>query len=160
MAISVTNAGPDTETLHVLPTAWFRSTWSWGGSDSGRLKMAADGSAAVRIVHPFGGNIELTAGNGPDGAEPAVLFCENETNGARLFGTVPLTPYPKDGINDHVTGGAGTVNQDLTGTKCAFWYQVTLAPGASAELRLRLRPAGQGSAADAGPAGTVPADTV
>ena len=110
MAISVTNAGPDTETLHVLPTAWFRSTWSWGGSDSGRLKMAADGSAAVRIVHPFGGNIELTAGNGPDGAEPAVLFCENETNGARLFGTVPLTPYPKDGINDHVTGGAATVN--------------------------------------------------
>ena len=68
MAISVTNAGPDTETLHVLPTAWFRNTWSWGGSDADRPAMAADGPAAVRIVHPFGGNLELIAGNGPDGA--------------------------------------------------------------------------------------------
>jgi len=158
IAISVTNAGPDTQTLHVLPTAWFRNTWSWGDSDSGRPEMTADspatadGPAAVRIVHPFGGNLELIAGNAPDGSEPAVLFCENETNVARLFGAAPLTPYPKDGINDHVTGGAATVNPDLTGTKCAFWYQLTVPAGQTAELRLRLRPAGQGSAAAGGPA--------
>jgi hypothetical protein len=143
IAISVTNAGPDAQTLQVLPTAWFRNTWSWGGSDAGRPEMTADGEA-VRIVHPFVGNLELIAGNGPDGAVPTPLFCENETNQARLFGAAPLTPYPKDGINDHVISGAATVNPDLTGTKCAFWYQVRLAPGASAELRLRLRPAGQG----------------
>ena len=72
---------------------------------------------------------------------PTALFCENETNVAKLFGAAPVTPYPKDGINDHVISGAATVNPGRTGTKCAFWYQVTLAGGASAELRLRLRPA-------------------
>ena len=70
-----------------------------------------------------------------------MLFCENETNTKRLFGSDPITPYPKDGINDHVISGAPTVNPDRTGTKCAFWYQVTVAPGQTTELRLRLRPA-------------------
>jgi len=151
IAISVTNAGPDTQTLHVLPTAWFRNTWSWGDPDSGRPEMTADSPAAVRIVHPFGGNLELIAGNAPDGAkgsQPATLFCENETNMARLFGAAPVTPYPKDGINDHVISGAATVNPDLTGTKCAFWYQLTVPAGQTAELRLRLRPAGTGAPAE------------
>jgi hypothetical protein len=144
MAISVTNAGPVTETLHVLPTAWFRNTWSWG-DDSPRPVLGAPrtppaDAAAVSIGHPFCGELELIAGPGPEGTLPAVLFCENETNVARLFGAEPVTPYPKDGINDHVTGGAPTVNPDRTGTKCAFWYRFTLAGGASAELRLRLRP--------------------
>jgi hypothetical protein len=68
------------------------------------------------------------------------VFCENETNDQRLFGAAPLTPYPKDGINDHVTSGASTVNPERTGTKAAFWYQVTVQPGQTAEMRLRLRP--------------------
>ena len=55
-------------------------------------------------------------------------------------GRPPVTPYPKDGINDHVICGAATVNPERTGTKCAFWYKVTLGAGATAELRLRLRP--------------------
>jgi hypothetical protein len=71
----------------------------------------------VRIIHPFVGNLDLIAGNGPDGAVPSPLFCENETNVARLFGAAPLTPYPKDGINDHVLSGAATVNPDLTGAR-------------------------------------------
>jgi hypothetical protein len=73
---------------------------------------------------------------------PVPLFCENETNVARLFGAPPQTPYPKDGINDHVVSGAATVNPGQQGTKCAFWYTLTIAPGQTAELRLRLRPAG------------------
>jgi hypothetical protein len=151
IAISVTNAGPDTQTLHVLPTAWFRNTWSWGDQDAGRPEMTADSPAAVRIVHPFGGNLELIAGHASDGAkgsQPATLFCENETNVARLFGAAPVTPYPKDGINDHVISGAATVNPDLTGTKCAFWYQLTVPAGQAAELRLRLRPTGTGAPAE------------
>jgi hypothetical protein len=149
MTISVTNAGPDTATLHVLPTAWFRNTWSWG-DDPARpvLRAAASDPSVVAIEHPFVGEMELIAGPGPDGTGPTVLFCENETNLARLYGAAPLTPYPKDGINDHVIGGAPTVNPGRTGTKCAFWYRVALAGGASAELRLRLRPvAGDGAAA-------------
>jgi Mannosylglycerate hydrolase MGH1-like glycoside hydrolase domain len=148
MAISVTNAGPDTETLHVLPTAWFRNTWSWE-VDAPRPAMAATADTAVRIDHPFLGQLELLADSGP--TAPTVLFCENETNTERLFGSAPITPYPKDGINDHVVHGAPTVNPDRTGTKCAFWYQVTVPPGETAELRLRLRPrpAAQASAAGA-----------
>ena len=151
MTISVTNAGPDTATLHVLPTAWFRNTWSWG-DDPARpvLGAAASDPSVVSIEHPFVGELELIAGPGPDGTGPTVLFCENETNLARLYGAAPLTPYPKDGINDHVVGGAPTVNPGRTGTKCAFWYRVALAGGASAELRLRLRPASSGGAAARG----------
>jgi hypothetical protein len=138
MAVSVTNAGPDAETLHVLPTAWFRNTWSWEDG-AVRPAMAARG-ATVAIDHPFLGPLELIAGTGPGGASPTALFCENETNTARLFGAEPVTPYPKDGINDHVISGTPTVNPELIGTKCAFWYQVMVQPGAAVELRLRLRP--------------------
>jgi hypothetical protein len=143
MSIEVTNAGPDGATLHVLPTAWFRNTWSWeAGAPKPLLSAAGDGT--VSIQHPFGGELQLLAGAGPDGAAPVPLFCENETNVARLFGATPATPHPKDGINDHVISGAASVNPDRRGTKCALWHQVTVAPGATAELRLRLRPAGAG----------------
>jgi hypothetical protein len=157
MSISVTNAGPDAATLHVLPTAWFRNTWSWpdDGSAPPVLGAATADPAVVSIDHPFCGELELIAGPGPDGTVPTALFCENETNQARLYGAAPVTPYPKDGINDHVIGGAPTINPARTGTKCAFWYQVTLAGGASAELRLRLRPSSSGVAAGS-PRGTWP----
>jgi len=151
MSVQVTNAGPDAETVHVLPTAWFRNTWSW---DEGapRPSMAATDAGSVAVGHPFLGALELAGGSGPGGAAPSLLFCENETNTARLFGAEPVTPYPKDGINDHVISGAATVNPERTGTKCAFWYQVTVQPGATAELRLRLRPrpaqAARGKASD------------
>jgi hypothetical protein len=154
MTVQVTNAGPEEAVLHVLPTAWFRNTWSWE-EEAPRPVLAAAavppaGVAAVEISHPMCGDLELVAGAGPDGTLPEVLFCENETNIARLFGAEPATPYPKDGINDHVVGGAASVNPGRAGTKCAFWYRVRVAPGGTAELRLRLRPAGSGpEAADA-----------
>jgi hypothetical protein len=141
MAIWVTNAGLDADTLHVLPTAWFRNTWAWEFGAPKPAMSASDGTS-VGIDHPFCGRLELLADSGPDGAAPAVLFCENETNTKRLYGVEPVTPYPKDGINDHVVHGAPTVNPDRTGTKCAFWYEVTVPPGDTVELRLRLRPAG------------------
>jgi Mannosylglycerate hydrolase MGH1-like glycoside hydrolase domain/Glycosyl hydrolase family 63 C-terminal domain len=153
MTVRVTNAGPESDTLHVLPTAWFRNTWSWD-SVAPKPLLAGSGGAAVSIEHPFLGSLELLAGPAPDGVSPVPLFCENETNVKRLFGASATTPYPKDGINDHVITGAATVNPDEHGTKCAFWYRLTVAPGETAELRLRLRPAGaardrQARAADA-----------
>jgi Glycosyl hydrolase family 63 C-terminal domain len=141
MVIRATNAGPDAETLHVLPTAWFRNTWSWDvDAPQPRLRAGTDGS--VSIGHPFLGELELLAGAGVDGSVPSALFCENETNTTRLFGTPPATPFPKDGINDHVVHGAATVNPQREGTKASFWYQLALAGGETAEVRLRLRPAG------------------
>jgi len=139
MTISVTNKGPDADTLHVLPTAWFRNTWSWDVNEP-KPTMAATGDTSVGIEHPWLGPLELLADSGPDGAAPTALFCENETNVTRLYGSAPVTPYAKDGINDHVIFGADTVNPARTGTKCAFWYKVTVPPGQTVELRLRLRP--------------------
>jgi hypothetical protein len=141
MAIQITNAGPEAETLHVLPTAWFRNTWSWE-VDAPKPELAATGPESVSIRHPFLGELELLAGPGPGGTGPTLLFCENETNDARLFGSSEGSPYPKDGINDHVITGAATVNPEGRGTKCAFWYQASVKPGATVELRLRLRPQG------------------
>ena len=153
MTVEVTNASPDEAELHVLPTAWFRNTWSWeSGADKPELAVApaAAGAARVTLTHPFVGEMELLAAAGPDGVVPPALCCENETNVARLFGSKPVTAYPKDGINDHVISGAATVNPAGRGTKCAFWYRLTVAGGATVQLRLRLRPAGQGSTLQAG----------
>ena len=140
MSIQLTNAGPETDTVHVLPTAWFRNTWSWDDKEA-RPALQASGAGSVTIEHPFLGTLELIGAPGPDGSDPELLFCENETNTTRLYGSSTLTPYPKDGINDHIVHGAPTVNPERAGTKCAFWYQVTVPPGQTAELRLRLRPA-------------------
>jgi hypothetical protein len=141
MTVQVTNAGPDLDTLHVLPTMWFRNTWSWD-FDAPKPALEATGTASIGIRHPFLGQLELMGGPGPDGAAPSLLFCENETNDRRLYGVPSTTPFPKDGINDHVISGTGTVNPDHRGTKAAFWYQLAVAPGATVELRLRLRPEG------------------
>ncbi len=146
MHVRITNAGPETETLHVLPTAWFRNTWSW---DVGAPKPVLEGrgTSSVRVDHPFLGELELLGGPGPDGTEPTLLFCDNETNDQRLYGVASTTPWPKDGINDHVITGAATVNPDQLGTKVGFWYRPTVGPGETVELRLRLRPTGSAPAA-------------
>jgi len=126
--------------LHVLPTAWYRNTWSWEAGVAPDT-MAATGPTSVGIPHPFLGELELVAGPGPDGTQPELLFCDNETNTGRLYGR-PGPRYPKDGINDHVVAGAPTVNPDRRGSKCAAWYRLRVAPGETVELRLRLRAAG------------------
>ena len=84
----------------------------------GRLEdgLLASGDRSVIIDHPFAGTLELLAEAGPDGTGPQPLFCENETNLARLYGAEPVTPSPKDGINDHMIHGAATVNPVATGT--------------------------------------------
>ncbi|HEY5142370.1 MAG TPA: hypothetical protein VII98_02600 [Solirubrobacteraceae bacterium] len=144
--ITIENKGPDPETLHVLPTLWFRNTWSWDPEHAERpsITLAGDG---LEARHERLGSYRLEAMAGPDGTPPKALFCENVTNTARLFGAAPLTPYPKDGINDHVVAGAATVNPDEQGTKAAWWYQVTVPAGGTAELRLRLRSAPAAGAA-------------
>jgi len=143
MTIQVTNAGPDAADLHVLPTAWFRNTWSWDeNAEKPELAAAGDGGgrfSQVTLTHPVVGPMELLAAPGPDGTLPELLFCENETNLTKLFDSPETTPFPKDGINDHVVSGAPTVSPQRRGTRCAAWYKLTVAPGGTAELHLRLR---------------------
>jgi hypothetical protein len=149
MRVRITNAGPDAAALHVLPTAWFRNTWSWEpGAEKPALRVTDTGLA---VAHPRFGDLELLAGAGPDGARPVGLACDNETNDARLYGTAPLVQpvYPKDGINDHVVHGSPSVSPEGVGTKGALWYQASVDPGQMVELRLRLRPAGGQDEGDA-----------
>jgi hypothetical protein len=138
--ITVRNAGPDPASIHVLPTLWFRNEWSWDPAVEKPRLAAGSGGDQILAWHPDLGDYELYVGAGPDGAAPELVFCENETNGPRIFGSNATTPFPKDGINDHVVAGAGTVNPARTGTKAAAWYRLTVAPGETAEVRLRLRP--------------------
>ena len=142
MRIAIENHGPDEATIEVLPTLWFRNTWSWDEGAARPRIHAAHGSLVV-ADHALAG-YRLDAVPGPDGRVPDALFCENETNLPRLFAAPPTTAYPKDGINDHVVAGAATVNPERTGTKAAFRYRLTVGAGRTAELRLRLHrpPAG------------------
>ncbi|HJV09260.1 MAG TPA: hypothetical protein VJ653_06245, partial [Acidimicrobiales bacterium] len=124
--LTVRNAGPDEATLDVLPTLWFRNTWSWGLDDARPALTAKDGAIAAEDL--------LLTGDGT----PELLFCENESNRRRLWGAEDTTPYPKDGIARHVIAGEPTVNPAQTGTKAALRYHLTVAAGATAEIRLRL----------------------
>ncbi|BCB78451.1 hypothetical protein Pflav_048610 [Phytohabitans flavus] len=133
IVVNVANRGPDTATLDVLPTLWFRNTWSWGlpGRDQKPVLHGGDG----RLVgeHWVLGQIVLQ-GEG----DPTVLCCDNETNTQRLWGLPGRSEYPKDGINDHVVDGADTVNPDMTGTKGALHYRLTVPAGGEMWIRLRL----------------------
>ena len=141
MTIRVTNAGPDTDTIHVLPTAWYRNTWAWE-VEAERPQLVASGTSRVVTEHPFLGQLELM-GQALDKDDPKLLLCDNETNSEKLFGIPSVSPTPKDGINDHVVAGADTVGA-VSGTKAAFWYQARLDPGETVTIRIRLRPAARG----------------
>ncbi len=131
MRIAVRNAGPDPATLDVLPTLWFRNTWSWE-PDGAKPMIRVAGSALVAEHDELGSRALSFAGT----AEP--LFCENETNVVRIFGTASDTAYPKDGIGDHVVHGSATVNPAQTGTKAALRYHLDVPAGETTTIELRL----------------------
>jgi Glycosyl hydrolase family 63 C-terminal domain len=131
--ITVANRGPEPATLHVLPTIWFRNTWSWG-VDVPKPSLKQIDARSIGASHPDLGGRVLDA----DGA-PAWLFTENETNIERLVHVPNRTPYVKDAINSYfVHGRRNAVNPDKTGTKAAAYYPLTVGAGASEVLRLRL----------------------
>jgi len=132
---SIRNAGPDEATLHVLPTVWFRNTWSWG-IDNRKPAITVKDGALIAEHHDLGRVTLVTD------IDSTPLVCENETNTARLWGGDGSTPFPKDGINDHVITGADTVNGDGVGTKAALWHRLTVPAGETMEVRLRLGPGG------------------
>jgi hypothetical protein len=129
--VSVRNAGAEAATIDVLPTLWFRNTWSWE-IDAPRPSIRLEDGALV-AEHGELGTRYLSPSGSPD-----ALFCENDTNHARLFGTPNAVAYPKDGINDHVVHGAPTVNPAQTGTKAALRYRLEVGAGETAVIELRL----------------------
>jgi hypothetical protein len=142
--ITAANRGPAEADLSLLPTIWFRNTWSWG-RDAYRPALRAiqqlcipkehgiPGSGVIEVEHQAHGKRWLL-GEG----EPELLFTENETNARKLFGGENRTSCVKDGINDYVVyGNRDAVNPEKTGTKASALYRLRLGPGASATLRLR-----------------------
>ncbi len=133
MLVTVTNRGPSQATLHVLPHLWFRNTWSWTANSTKPSLKAIDNNV-VEAQHARLGRYHLYC----DG-QPQLLFCENETNVRRLFGTNDAAGPFKDGVNDYlVNGNADAVSQNATGTKAAAHYQVDVPAGGTVALRLRL----------------------
>ncbi len=131
MLVTAHNRGPDAATLHLLPTLWFRNTWSWGAPAT-KPSLAADGDS-VLASHPELGEWRLHA-------QAPVLFCENETNNERLFGAPNTAPHPKDAINDYVIHGKAV--PDRAGTKCAAHHVLEVEAGGTATIRVRLTAAG------------------
>ena len=135
--ISVSNRGPEPATLHVLPTLWFRNTWTWW-PDTPKPSLK-------QVLGP--GNAQVVAASHVDLGERyfyvegdvPLLFTENETNNERIFGTPNASPYVKDGINNYVVqGNRDSVNPKKTGTKCAAHYQMNVGAGQTATIRVRL----------------------
>jgi Glycosyl hydrolase family 63 C-terminal domain len=130
--VSVHNRGPETARIQVLPTLWFRNTWSWG--DEGPKPVLREASGAVVASHPEAGNCTLSC----DGA-PELLFTENESNLQRLWGQPNPTPYVKDAFHRYVVGGErDAVNPAKTGTKAAARYILEIPAGGCEVVRLRL----------------------
>jgi hypothetical protein len=150
--LTVCNRGPDAAELHVLPTLWFRNTWSWPDGTPKPTLRASGGDrrdgVLVEARHDELGQATLLC----ERADLPVLVVENETNESRVFGRAGGTPYPKDGINDYVVRGRReAVNPGMTGTKAAALWQVTVPAEGEAVLRLRLRARGGGGADAFGP---------
>ena len=132
--ITVHNRSSQDAGLYVLPTLWFRNTWSWGDGDPRpRLARAEAADPVVRAEHHQLGVFYLYAE-----PEATLLFCENETNTARVFGAEPATRFAKDGIGDHLLHGADTVNPDGEGTKVAARVRLAVPAGGQAAVRVRL----------------------
>jgi len=135
--ITVHNRGPDEARLHVLPTLWFRHTWSWaGGTEHPTLQAytGGPGGSAVRVEHSELGTRWLYAEQ-----QVPVLVTENETNNERVFGSPNDTTYVKDGIDRAVVHDEEeTVNPEGTGTKAALDYVLTIPAEGSATIRMRL----------------------
>ncbi|WP_129774514.1 MGH1-like glycoside hydrolase domain-containing protein [Peristeroidobacter soli] len=137
MQITVCNRGPDAAALHLLPTFWFRNTWTpYGTSPRPVLRRISTGASGnvIRVSHPQLGERFIYS------ERPAeLLFTENETNSERLQGQPNRTPYVKDGINDYIVHGRSeAVNPERFGTKAAVHYTIEVGAGESQVVRLRL----------------------
>jgi hypothetical protein len=137
ISITAHNRGPEAAELHIVPTLWFRNTWSWDqGSQRPTVTRALEATDAAVIEANHGTYQKrwlLCEGS------PQVLFTENETNNERLFRVPNRSRFVKDGINECIVHGTReAVNPELTGTKCAAHYPFQIDGGASLTVRLRL----------------------
>jgi hypothetical protein len=151
--VTAVNRGPEAAELHLLPTIWFRNTWSWGREpDTPKPNLEPATSSAAATIQAwcerYGFRWLYCDAVSPDDG-PELLFTENETNAERLFGAPNPSPYVKDAFHEYVVRGRReAVNPELRGTKAAAYYRGGVPPGGSRTVRLRLtdaEPARSGS---------------
>ena len=131
--ITVHNRGPETAELHLLPTLWFRNTWSWDGNAT-KPTLRQVGERAVLASHERLGARTLSCEGNPE-----LLFTENDSNAARLWGQANSSPYVKDAFHAYLISGVReAVNRAKTGTKAAAHYRLEVPAGGSKAVRLRL----------------------
>jgi hypothetical protein len=131
--ISVHNRGPEAADIHLLPTLWFRNTWSWE-PDQPKPSLRQVNGNSIRASHPVLGEYTLDC---EDGAE--ILFTENESNAARLWGQPNPSPYVKDAFHEFVVrSNQSAVNPHKSGTKAAAHYVLSVPAGGCKLVRLRL----------------------
>ena len=161
IVLRISNRGPEPAPITVLPTLWFRNTWSWGRTGEGYWEkpgIELDRGGALLARHVTLGTFTLAAagpadGASPDGRGPEPLFTENETNAERLYGAPNGTPFVKDAFHEYVVRGRrDAVNPARSGTKAAFLHRFVIPAGGTATIRLRLAKAGRpGQAAPRAP---------
>jgi hypothetical protein len=146
--VNAKNSGPEAAPLHLLPTLWFRNTWSWGRDQTKpTLRKAAERShiAVITASDPAIGDYDLFCDSIDD-----LFFTENETNAERLWGIEKSQAFVKDSINDCVVNGKiDKVNPVQTGTKAAAHYKFNIPPGETISIRLRLTRGGAKTSAEA-----------
>jgi hypothetical protein len=131
--ITVHNRGPVPARLRVLPTLWFRNTWSWG-EDEPKPSLREGGPGAIRASHQTLGDYWLYCDGGPE-----LLFTENESNTQHLWGRPNSSPYVKDAFHTYMISGDGVeVNPAHQGTKAAAHYRLEVPAGGNSMIRLRL----------------------
>jgi hypothetical protein len=138
---TATNCGPEPATLHLLPTLWFRNTWSWGRDDQKpSLEERVDANTnAIEATHHALGQYRLHY----DGSA-RLLFTENESNLQRLWDVANRMPFVKDSINDAIVGNdIQLVNSNRVGTKAAAHHRFIIPPNESRSIRLRLKQIGK-----------------
>ncbi|HVA67172.1 MAG TPA: glucosidase [Elusimicrobiota bacterium] len=152
--LTLANRGPEAAPLWVLPTLWFRNTWSWGDIEDEdipqkpRISLAAAPSLQALAEHETLGRWRLFLSHDPDGRLPKALFTENDTNFKRLFGAQNGSTRVKDAFHDAVIAGdKDAASPEGPGTKFAGLYRLNLAPGQTQALRLRLCAEGSAPAA-------------
>jgi hypothetical protein len=137
--ITVSNRGPDQADLHLLPTLWFRNTWSWN-SGAARPHISLDPSGALCAVHASLGEYDLIPDKSSAAPRPDPIFTENETNNERLFGSPNASPFVKDAFHRRVINAESeAVNPHPRGTKAALWYRLSIPARGESVIRLRLR---------------------
>lgn len=142
--VVVSNRGPERAPLHILPTWWFRNTWSWGVTDESPAEkpmLRATGDGTVLAKHEALGEFTIAADVGPGGETPRWLFTENETNSGRIEDPPSLRPSCEDAFHLAVVEGRPDVlNSQPSGTKAAAHYSCILSAGESIVFRLRMSP--------------------